>query len=89
MDSPRWELEITRPAERDLRRLSAQMQYRVAAALDGLTVMPRRGDIKKLEGADSDFRLRVGDWRVIFRPDLTRRVVIILAIRHRGAAYRG
>jgi mRNA interferase RelE/StbE len=65
------------------------MQQRVATALDRLAHSPRQGDIKKLAGADDEYRLRVGDWRVFFRPDPARRTVVILAIRHRSAAYRG
>lgn len=64
------------------------MQARVAKALDGLTPTPRRGDIRKLEAEDNEFRLRVGDWRVIFRIEKDRRVVVVLAVRHRGVAYR-
>jgi mRNA interferase RelE/StbE len=64
------------------------MRDRIARALDGLTTVPRRGDIKKLRGAERDYRLRVGDWRVIFRPDDERRVVVILAVPHRSDAYR-
>lgn len=89
MEPPRGALEISRPAERDLKRLSPEMQRRIAAALDGLVLSPRQGDIKKLAGADDEYRLRVDDWRVMFRPDPAHRVIVILAIRHRSAAYRG
>jgi mRNA interferase RelE/StbE len=64
------------------------MRRRVAGALDGLLETPRPGDIKKLEGMGNEFRLRIGDWRVIFRPEPEQFVVVILAVRHRSSAYR-
>ena len=64
------------------------MQRRVADALDGLVTTPREGDTKKIGGAGNDYRLRVGDWRVLYRPDSERLVVVILTVAHRCDAYR-
>ena len=55
------------------------MQRRVIDALSGLTETPWHGDIRKLEGGLERYRLRVGDWRVIFQPDRERRVVVVVA----------
>ena len=88
MDELPWRLEISGPAERDLKRLPSEMKRRISDALDGLTVTPRKGDIRKLEGTRNDYRLRVGDWRVIFQPDPKQRIVYVLAVPHRSNAYR-
>jgi mRNA interferase RelE/StbE len=87
VESP-WQIEFARPAERDLKRLPPSMRSRIALALNGLLRIPRQGDIQKLEGTENEYRLRVGDWRVIFQPDSERRVVVIVAIPHRSDAYR-
>jgi mRNA-degrading endonuclease RelE of RelBE toxin-antitoxin system len=61
MEPAEWRLELARLAQRDLRRLSLEMRGRIMRALDGLTTLPRRGDIKKLEGSENHYRLRVGE----------------------------
>jgi mRNA interferase RelE/StbE len=88
MESPGWQLELTQHARHDLKRLSPDMRGRIVSAIDGLTTIPRRGDIKNLRGGTNDFRLRVGDWRVTFGPNTERRMVVILSVSHRSAAYR-
>jgi mRNA interferase RelE/StbE len=88
MESPKWRLEVTSLARRDLKQLSPTMRDRVVRAIDGLTTVPRVGDIKKLKGARNEYRLRVGDWRVIYRLDDEQQAVVILAVPHRSDAYR-
>ena len=46
------------------------------------------GDVKRLQGVDHEWRLRVGDWRVIFTLDEGRLLVIVLRVLPRGSAYR-
>ena len=46
------------------------------------------GDVRKLKGSADRWRLRVGDWRAIFRYDADGRIVYILTILHRSEAYR-
>lgn len=57
---------------------------RIVAALRRL---PTEGDIRHLQGSDG-YRLRVGDWRVLFRRDATLRLVTVSNIRPRGSAYQ-
>jgi mRNA interferase RelE/StbE len=47
-----------------------------------------QGDIKKLQGHDHDWRLRVGDYRVRFAVDTHTDQIIVLRILPRGRAYR-
>ncbi len=58
------------------------------AALDDLTVFPRRGDLQKLHGSREEWRLRVGDYRVRFLPDSGSQVIAILRVLPRDQAYR-
>lgn len=46
------------------------------------------GDVKRLQGPERLWRLRVGEWRVIFDRRAQDRVIDILAVRPRGRAYR-
>lgn len=71
-----------------MKSLSPEMRRRMLTAFRGLSTTPRQGDIKKLQGSAAEYRLRVGDWRALFAVDHERRSVRILAVLHRGAAYR-
>jgi mRNA interferase RelE/StbE len=57
-------------------------------AIERLATNPRPKGCRKLEGADNLWRIRVGDYRVIYSVDDARRIVDIIAIRHRSEAYR-
>ncbi|MGI8944913.1 MAG: type II toxin-antitoxin system RelE family toxin [Thermoleophilaceae bacterium] len=83
-----WRVELTRPAQRDLRRLDPQVERRVRAALRRLHADPRAGDVRKLTGPSGQWRLRVGDWRVRFTRDESKKVISVLRVLPRGGAYR-
>jgi mRNA interferase RelE/StbE len=57
-------------------------------AIDRLAAGPRYGDVRKLQGKENEWRLRVGGWRVRFRPDFRARVIFVLHVLARGGAYR-
>jgi len=62
---------------------------RVFDALDKLVANYPQGDVVRLQGiSPPEFRLRVGDWRVRFRPETHERIVHVLRVLPRGKAYR-
>lgn len=75
-------------AERSLRRLDAAVFTRVASALRSLAVNPRPHGCRKLTGSDHDWRVRVGDYRIVYEIDDRAREVRVMRIRHRREAYR-
>jgi mRNA interferase RelE/StbE len=75
-------------AERSLRRLDAVVFRRVVAALRILADNPRPAGCRKLTGSDRDWRVRVGNYRVVYEIDDKNREVRVLRIRHRRDAYR-
>jgi mRNA interferase RelE/StbE len=80
-----YEIEIRRRAEKDLASLPKSDAQKIADAIyeleNGLT-----GNIKKLTKHSPEYRLRVGDWRVLF--EVSKDKIIIYRIRHRKEAYR-
>ncbi len=77
---------VTRRAERDLSSLDKAALKRIGKSLKQLQDDPLRR-AKKLTSSDlGQYRLRVGDWRIIF--DLNGREVIVLRIGHRREIYR-
>jgi mRNA interferase RelE/StbE len=79
-------LRFTRTAEKELRRLDPPIRARVLGALDRLGANDRSLDVRRLTGSEH-FRLRVGDWRVIFDYDRVTQTLLIRHILPRGRAY--
>jgi mRNA interferase RelE/StbE len=79
----RW----TSRAEKDLERLDRKTQQRIVTAVDRFA-QAGQGDVKRLQGMKEEiFRLRVGEWRVLFSQDETTCLVLILRIHPRSGAY--
>jgi mRNA-degrading endonuclease RelE of RelBE toxin-antitoxin system len=78
---------VTAPARRELRRLDRQHATRITQALRRLAET-EQGDVKRLHGSDSEWRLRVGDWCVIFEFDAAAQAILVLHVLPRGRAYR-
>jgi mRNA interferase RelE/StbE len=83
-----YQVVVERSAEKDLRRLSGAVRPRIAAALQSLAKNPRPAGSLKLAGTDNDWRIRVGDYRIIYEIADEIRIVLINRIRHRGDVYR-
>lgn len=63
------------------------MRERIREAIDGLAVEPRPRGAVKLAGRN-DFRIRVGDYRVVYAVDDVERLVLVARIAHRREVYR-
>ena len=83
-----YEVVLLRSAARELTDLPAEVQRRVTRAIDGLVDDPRPRGSKPLVGGDGTWRVRVGDYRILYRVDDDRVEVLVIRIRHRSDAYR-
>jgi mRNA interferase RelE/StbE len=79
---------FARSAERDLHRLDPPVARRVIAAVERLAANPRSPGCVKLSGSQNEWRIRVGDWRVLYSIDDAAHGVDIAGMRHRGEVYR-
>ena len=84
----KWKLSTA--AKKDLRKLDPPIAKLILDTLETTPFRKGSADVKKLRGHKNRYRLRIGDWRVIFRHDNERNalVVLVLCIRHRRGAYR-
>ncbi len=85
--SKRYDVRLHPEAIKAYRRLRGSVADRIAAAIDGLVLNPRPTGSVKLAGRD-DFRIRVGEYRIVYAVDDGRRLVIIAKIAHRRDVYR-
>ncbi|MGI9115283.1 MAG: type II toxin-antitoxin system RelE family toxin [Chthoniobacterales bacterium] len=79
---------LARSAEKEVIRLPVMVASRVHQALDRLAVNPRPPGCKKLKHAQNRWRIRVGDYRVLYTINETRSIVDVEAVRHRREAYQ-
>ena len=85
----RYNIVVTRSAEKELSKLNRITRARIGNAIDQLRLSPRPRGSEKIAGSENQRRIRVGDFRVIYTID--DRVVTITVIRvgNRRDVYRG
>lgn len=84
---PEYRVVLARSAERELRRLSPEVVGRVVRAVDRLRTEPRPPGARKLSGQRALWRVRAGDYRIVYQVDDDARLVDVAHIRHRREAY--
>ena len=82
-----YAVTIHTPAKKNLCRLPDNIQTRIARAMLALETNPRPSGVVKLSGQEA-WRIRIGDYRVIFTINDTKKEVVIYAIGHRREIYR-
>ena len=83
-----YSVTFARSARKELEKLPSIVVPRVIAHIEGLIRVPRPPGAIKLQGNKSLWRIRVGDYRVIYGIDDSARIIDISAVRHRRDAYR-
>ena len=85
----KWTVIVTRDARRDLESVPMHVAVRARKAIDLLAANPRPHGARKLRGRpDAAWRIRVGDWRMVYAIDEQLRTVYVHSIDHRGSVYR-
>jgi mRNA interferase RelE/StbE len=83
-----YRLEIRQSAERDLRRLPQPLFVRLNRQILALREDPRPSGAKKLKGRLEGWRVRVGQYRILYQIDDGAQTVTIARVRHRRDVYR-
>ena len=83
-----YSISVSRSAQRELGSLQARVVERIAERIDALGSQPRPPGCRKLSGTADVWRIRVGDYRILYTVDDRHRIVDISAVRHRRDAYR-
>jgi mRNA interferase RelE/StbE len=80
-------IEIKPSARKELEKLSDRLIGRVIARMEALAREPRPSGCKKLRGYKDVWRIRVGDYRVVYLIDDDQKIISITRIAHRSEAY--
>ena len=83
-----YSIVFARSARKELESLSAKLVQRIFPTIEALAKEPRPKGCRKLTAENNLWRLRVGDYRVIYTIDDDKQAIDIVAVRHRSKAYQ-
>lgn len=83
-----YRVELTRSAEKDLRRIDKSQIATIYRGLESLSDDPQPHGVKKLSGADRTYRIRIGDYRIVYEIEDDVLLVLVIRVAHRKDAYR-
>ncbi|MCX6998136.1 MAG: type II toxin-antitoxin system RelE/ParE family toxin [Kiritimatiellaeota bacterium] len=83
-----YRIVILPAAQRQMVALDRDMQRRIDIKIRALADTPRPSGVVKMAGAENQWRLRVGDWRVLYAIIDRELVVLIVKLDHRREIYR-
>ena len=84
----RYSIRFVESAARSLKKLPSNMQVRIAAKIEALADDPYPPGARKMRGDEHAYRIRIGDYRVVY--DVLEDVIVVLVLRigHRREVYR-
>lgn len=83
-----FKIDLKSSVEHDLKRIDRQYISKILDAIENLAKNPFPIQSRKLKDSESSYRLRVGDYRVIYQVDTENRFVTVYHVRHRKDAYK-
>ena len=88
MSETSYRIVLHREAVREIRRLPGDVKSRIKDAVDGLAAAPVPPGARRIRGRVGAYRLRVGDYRVVYEVHATEIVVYVVGVGHRRDVYR-
>lgn len=83
-----YTVELTPAARRTLRKLAPPVQRRIAARIDAQAENPRPDGVVKLTAVEPPlYRVREGDWRIVYRIEDNLLFVVVVRVGHRSEVY--
>jgi mRNA interferase RelE/StbE len=82
-----YKITFARSARKELQILPANLVARIVPRIDALAKSPRPAGCRKLAGEENLWRIRIGDYRIVYSIYDSDRVVDIARVRHRSKAY--
>ena len=83
----KYAVDLKPSARKELEQLPAKLIERIFPKVEALGVEPRPVGCKKLKGGQQEWRIRVGDYRVVYMIDDSKLRVSVTRIRHRSEVY--
>ncbi len=83
-----YRVSLTPTAARQLRKFDPHARRRIQAVLELLAVEPRPPAATRLVGGSGEWRVRTGDYRVVYDIEDDKLLVLVLRVGHRREIYR-
>lgn len=83
-----YRVEITPAAQRQIKKLITPVQLAIVERLEQLAEDPRPPGVLKMQGVESLYRIRVGDYRIIYEIQDQTLLIAVVKVGHRGDVYR-
>jgi mRNA interferase RelE/StbE len=83
-----YSIEFLRTAVKALSKLPLEVQQRIAVRIEELKINPYPPDVKALKNGNGSLRLRVGDYRVIYRVESDQLIILVIKVGHRKNIYK-
>jgi mRNA interferase RelE/StbE len=83
-----YAIEVRPIALRELKALPEDIRRRVVGKIDSLADNPRPPGVEKLAGTENSYRVRVGDYRILYEIRDKVLLIAVVRVRHRREAYR-
>lgn len=83
-----YKIEWKQSAKKELKKLDKQIVPRILQAVENLADNPYSSGSKKLIGSDSIYRIRVGDYRIVYNIKSSVLIIEIIKVGHRREIYR-
>jgi mRNA interferase RelE/StbE len=83
-----YRLSFTASAQRELASLPASIIARILPRIENLELVPRPPGCKKLRGGDNEWRIRIGDYRVVYEIDDHAETILVTRIANRREVYQ-
>ncbi|MBI4330633.1 MAG: type II toxin-antitoxin system RelE/ParE family toxin [Chloroflexi bacterium] len=78
-----YQVQIVPSAEKEMNKLPEEAHARISSKILSLENQPRPVGVKKLSGGKEEYRLRIGDYRVLYTVDDKGQVEQVFAVGHR------
>jgi mRNA interferase RelE/StbE len=83
----RYEVYLEHRAEKDFKQLTPQVFNRIIVKIKSLAYNPRPKGCHKMVGSKDDWRIRIGNYRVIYEVDDKSKAIRVMFVKHRREAY--
>jgi len=83
-----YQIEFSKKATKQFKAISLEMQLRLRPKIEALADEPRPSGVVKLSGEEDLYRIRVGDYRVVYQIEDENLIVLIIKLGHRDDIYR-
>lgn len=83
-----YTIRYRKPVEKQLRKISAAIRKQIIKKIITLAENPRPDGVTKLQGGDSVYRIRQGDYRIIYQIIDNQLIIEVIKIGHRSDVYR-